>query len=378
MTAIIISILAALGIGGGFVIANNGGSSGGGTAVVQIKGEKTDYIAQVNPNFELISAITDTEQYQPSIGNEDTFFNEYQASALHNHVVGTDGDYEGYGDPADDLRNGQIRGEQIEGTPYYATLNLLKGIGIFWVTSLKVDSIDNNGFFQNTVQAFDLRALNLTASNSRYKTFTKTDTVIYSPNNQVSFHHYNSVHLGGASLGLSVADFGHWDEKAWTENGVSKQLIMHNSKTFFFYDERFAYKNMYYKNTATMQGNVFVSVLVDHQSVDTAYNLQTGSISMDLNLASRKITNGQVIMDDANYTQYNVENFTGSINGSVFRIDGTFWQGQPRQEGLLNGGVGKLLVGANGLEMVGNFTKQIQGNTESGKADYTFGAKEIN
>lgn len=63
MTAIIISILAALGIGGGLAIANNSGSSGGGAAVVQIKGEKTDYIAQVNPNFELISAITDTEQY---------------------------------------------------------------------------------------------------------------------------------------------------------------------------------------------------------------------------------------------------------------------------------------------------------------------------
>lgn len=299
---------------------------------------------------------------------------------MNNHIVGTDGDYEGYGDPADDLRNGQIRGEQIEGTNYYATLNLLKGIGVFWVTSLQVNAIDNYGYLQNKgVQAFSLSAFDLAASNSRYKTFTKTDAIVYSPNNQISFHHYNSVHLGGASLGLSVADFGHWDEKAWIENGATKQLVMHNNKTFFFYDERFAYKNMYYKNTATMQGNVFVSVLVDHQSVDTAYNLQTGSISMDLNLVSRKITNGQVIMDDPAYqADYNVSGFTGDIVGSVFTIDGTGWHNQPAQAGSLRGGVGKLLVGKDGLEMVGNFTKQIEGNTESGKADYTFGAKEIN
>ena len=391
MTAIIISILAALGIGGGFVIANNSGSSGGGTPAVVITGEKQDYTANVNPNYDLISAITDTEQYVPSIANDDTFMTQYRASALQNHLVGTEEDYSIYGDWHDDLRNGLIRGEQIENTPYYTTLNLLRGIDSFYVFSFRYNP-DSWGGVQKDLQGSLITHYNYTSLESvpsRYDTFKIEDTPVYAYSNTVVYKHYNAVNLGGAALGLSVADFGHWEEKAWREESGQKYLEMHNSKTFFFYDERFAYRNRYYKNTATMQGNVLVSTIVDHQSVDSVYNLQTGSISMDLDLVSKRITNGQVVMDDANYAQYNVENFTGSINGSVFRIDGTGWLGEdvPPEVGQLRGGVGKLLIGVNGLEMVGNFTKQIEYNGElddmgrpdydPGKADYTFGAKEL-
>lgn len=391
MTAIIVGILAALGIGGGFVIANNSGSSGGGAPAVVITGEKQDYTANVSPDYNLISAITDTAQYQPTVADSDTFVSQYEASALKKHLVATEEDYSIYGDPNDDLRNGLIRGEQISGTPYYATLNLLKGVGSFYIFSLKASSVSNGGWVQNDVQGIllthaDFKPLESVAN--RYDTFKIEDTPVYSPDNNIVFKHYNAVHLGGAALGLTVADFGHWEETAWKEQNSQKYLEMHNNKTFFFYDERFAYNNRYYKNTATMQGNVLVSTITDHQSVDNVYNLQTGSISMDLDLVSRRITNGQVVMDDANYAQYNVENFTGSINGSVFIIDGTGWQNVSPEVGQLRGGVGKLLIGANGLEMVGNFTKQIEYNGEvddqghpnydPGKADYTFGAKEIN
>ena len=395
MTAIIVGILAALGIGGGFVIANNsGGSSGsGGAAIVQISGEKQDYTANdINPDYSLISAITDTNQYQPSIANDDTFMTQYQSSALQTHLTGTEEDYSIYGDPEDDLRNGLIRGEQIENTPYYTTLNLLRGIGSFYVFSFKYN-LNNWGGVQKDIYG-SLLTYNdykpLESVPNRYDTFKIEDASVYAYGNTVVYKHYNAVHLGGAALGLTVADFGHWEEKSWREEGSQKYMEMHNNKTFFFYDERFAYRNRYYKSTATMQGSVLVSTITDHQSVDTAYNLQTGSISMDLDLVSRKITNGQVVMDDSNYAQYNVEGFTGSINGSVFRIDGTGWLGQdvPPEIGQLRGGVGKLLIGKDGLEMVGNFTKQIEYNGEvddqgrpnydPGKADYTFGAKEIN
>lgn len=391
MTAIIISILAALGIGGGLVIANNSGSSSGGAAVVRIQGEKTDYIAQVNPNYNLISAISDTKQYQATIGDNDAFARQFVSSSQQQtHLVAADEDYSIYGNPLDDLRNGLIRGEQIEGTPYYATLNLLRGIDTFHIFS----SIGSEVYGINNIQK-DVQNIFLTHDNfltrdvnNRYDTYRYDDTDVYSSDTSVVFKHYNAIHLGGKALGLTVADFGHWEEKAWTESNSQKYLNMDNNKTFFFYDERFAYRNMYYKSTATMQGNVFVSVIVDRQTVDTVYNLQTGTISMDLDLPSRRITNGQVIMDNEEYrAAYNVENFTGVIAGSVFMIDGTGWQKVDPQVGALRGGVGKLLVGRDGLEMVGNFSKQIEYNGElddmgrpdydPGKADYTFGAKEL-
>ena len=389
MTAIIVGLLAALGIGGGFVIANNSGGGGGTSAVVQFTGNKTDYTAQgITPDYNLISALTDINQYEPTIANSDSFVEEYQASALNARLLGSEGDYQGYGNPNDDLRNGEIRGEEIIGTGYYATLNLLKDIGHFYITSLVGTSVDNNSNVQQGLQGILLTYIqDFKPSESvlnRYYTFKRTDNSVYSPNNNIVFKHYNAVHLGGAALGLSVADFGQWEETAWTENQTanSKNLVMHNNKTFFFYDERFAYKGHYYKPTATMQGNVLVSTLVDHQSPDTVYNLQTGRISMDLDLATKTITNGQVVMDNEDYRAlYNVNNFTGSIKGSVFIIDGTGWQNIDPEAGALRGGVGKLLIGINGLEMVGNFTKQITYDGEDddrGKADYTFGAREIN
>lgn len=383
MTAIIISILAALGIGGGFVIANNtGGSGGGGSASVVIKGEKQDYTASVNPNYNLISALTDTTQYQnPTVADSGVFEKEYKAAALHTYALAAESDYQGYGNPADDLRNGYIRGGQIPNTNYSTILDLIRITNSFHIFSFEGTSIDNYGNLESNLYAFNLTAGNLVENgNSRYKTFTKTDSVITSPNNLVSFHHYNSVHLGGASLGLTVADFGQWEENSWTDNnGIKNEYVSHN-KTFFFYDENFAYRNRYYKNNVSMEGNVLVSVLTDNNSPENAYNLQTGSISMDLDLTSKRITNGQVIMDDENYrADYNVYNFTGAIAGSVFMIDGTGWQHIDPQAGSLRGGVGKLLIGRDGLEMVGNFTKQITYNGEDddrGKADYTFGAKE--
>ena len=390
MTAILVAILAALGVGGGFVIANNSGH--GSSSQAAISGTAQDYWAKnINPDYTLISALSDTDQYQPSVSFADNFFEEYNnASALQNNfITATDTDYSIYGNPEDDLRNGLIRGEQIQGTPYWATLNLLKAKGTFLIASLEGTSIDNSGNVQQQIQLFELTRSNFDAPASvhgRYSTFTKRDADIVSPDQSKVFKHYNSVHLGGEALGLSVADFGHWDEKAWKENNGVPNLYMHNNKTFFFYDERFAYKGFYYKQQATMHGNVLVSVLGNNESVDGVYNLQTGTISMTLDLLNKTITNGTVVMDDENYrTLYDVPNFTGSIKGSVFIIDGTFLTGEP-QVGELRGGVGKLLIGISGLEMVGNFTKQIEYNGEldsenhpdyeHGKADYTFGARE--
>lgn len=389
MTALIIGLIAAVGIGGGVAIANNSGGHGGSSpAIVETNtgnNPTANPAANLTPDYELISALTDTDQYELTLATSDSLSSQVNTASARVHAATLMGVRRlpaitdpRYGNPEDDLANGEIRGNEIGSCGLYTTLALKEGTGVFSIVSSKVVATGDNTFTQEIQEPFDLTyGDNLASKNTRYWTFTQTDTPLTLVSGN-TVHHYNSIHLGGAPLHLTVADFGHWEEKGWVENtsGVFQNLYEENNKTFFFYDDNFAYAGSYHKDVVPMEGNVLVSAVTNKESA-TPYDLQTGSISFTLDLANKTIRDGNVIMDNEAYrAEYDVSEFTGEIDGSVFSIDGTGWRGEDPQAGQLRGGVGELLIGKYGLEAVGNFTKQITGTEESGKADYTFGAIE--
>ena len=379
MTTIIIGLIAALGIGGGLVIANNSGGHDSHSAIVDTN---TGDAQNLVPNYELISALTDKSQYNITLSTSSSLAEQFQTAGLMAAATPRalpSIDDPRYGNYEDDLENGDIRGNQIEGTDVYSTLSIKDDTGKFAIVTSK--AVSDNGQLKQEAQQYELQYEDNTAKNNRYWTFSKVDNPVEINTNEIA-KHYNSVHLGGAALGLTTADFGQWEEKGWRENGSGtfQGNYVDGYRTFFFYDDQYAYKGNYNKDTVNMGGNVLVAALPE--SVQDPYNLQTGSISFTLDLANNQLLNGNVVMDDAAYQElYNVSGFTGTLSGSIFSIDGTGWHGDAPEAGALRGGVGKLLIGKDGLEAVGNFTKQIVyegGDGDEGKADYTFGAKENN
>lgn len=379
MVTIILGLIAAIGLGGGIAVVSH--NSGHGHESQPAIVETINPAANLNPNYELISALTDPSQYELTLATDSGLAESLESQVSGLGVLGTAApalpsiDDPRYGNPEDDLANGEIHGNLIGDTGIYSILAFKQGLGLFAVLSGR--PTNEGGSMVLIPQVFTMSFLtNPPSLHSRYWTFTQTDPDLTI--GSTTYKHYNSLHLGGAALGLTVADFGHWEERGWKEDdsGNFQSNFEDNAKTFFFFDERFAYRGHYHRNTVPMQGNVLVSTLTDKSSA-TPYDLQTGSISFTLDLAHKAVRDGTVVMDQAAYQEvYNVSGFSGTIYGSVFTIDGTGWQGTDPVEGQLRGGVGKILIGKYGIEAVGNFTKQIEGTEESGKADYTFGARE--
>lgn len=400
MTAIIIGLIAALGIGGGIAVANNSG--GGGHSSPAISGPENpgedNPAANLDPNYELISFLTDQDQYEITTGTESTLMLEDQASQAKSIIkkasrARNTGNYYNdnhtiYGNPEDDLaENGHIVGEELEEGGYWA-LNLKAGTG-----ALKLGKVDANK--ANFNSPIPLNASNRKNQSEYY------DTYLYNFDET----RYSKVHLGGTKLKLTVADFGRWEMGDQNDNSMI---------TFFMYDEKYAYKGNR-RDNVRMEGYVMVNEL--RNTDNQPKQILTGNIYIDLNLAKNTLS-GNVQMHEGVPEKYNVD-FTGNINetnNSIVHIDGAYdTAALPRQEGEMRGGVGKLLQGKHGLEMVGNFGPQLELPSidkinqelnlnlkdieelydlyeqhdssinyeklrdlyESGKVDYTFGAKEV-
>lgn len=409
MTALIIGLIAALGIGGGIAVASNSGGGGHSTPAVSgpaVPGEDENPAANLNPNYDLISFLTDEDQYTITTGTESTLMLADKAASTKNSIMykaarakspkSSDSYYNVnhtiYGNPVDDLaENGHIVGEELENGGYWA-LNLKAGTG-----SLHLGTVDENkANFKNTVSLNALK--NKENQSSHYNTY-----IYRFEDDSETNAHYQKIHLGGNALRLTVADFGRWEMVNQNDGGMT---------TFFMYDEKYAYKGNRHDTNVCMEGTVLVDEL--HDDASGLRKLFTGDIVMNLNLAANTLT-GNVNMHDGVPVKYNIDEFTGEINDSIVHINGASDTGALPHVGDMRGGVGKLLQGKNGLEMVGNLGPQLEIPTlekindklglnlssiddlytlyeqqdssidyeklrdlfEHGKVDYTFGVKEI-
>ena len=117
---------------------------------------------------------------------------------------------------------------------------------------------------------------------------------------------------------------------------------------------------------------------------------RSGEITLNLDLANNTLT-GSVDMDAPD--AYDIANMTGEIKGSVVRFNGLAYEENaplPTEDNRFLGGMGKLLFGKYGLEMVGVLGNQIEipdtwgdlsgeelrDYRKQGDSGYVFGAKE--
>lgn len=412
MTALIIALIAAVGIGGGAVIANNSGGGGSTNPPAAAAPDNTaERAAALTPDYSLISALTDTTQYSITPADTGSLLAEYNRQ-VHSGVIQLSGATEKLGHPASevydfsgrDLReDGFLEGKDfdlVSGGQGTATLNIRAGVDQMALATRKIVGLDANNQLTYTLQNYTLTAADTGVhhTNARWTSFEKADDVfVYPWGGKV--YHYNAVHLGGARTGLTVGDFGRWeDTEYFTDSNDVIQGGDAHYQTFMFFDDSFAYKGTYNgPNELTdvpLRGLVMTDEARPYSGIDSPdRGLYAGDIEFHLNLANNTLT-GNVDMGSQLPASYSFD-FTGSLDGSLVKIDGTGWNNTLPEAGVSRGGMGKLLIGKYGLEIVGNMGVQVEMPTDEyiqntldnggnlrdaydrGSIDYTFGAKEV-
>lgn len=383
MTALIIGLIAALGIGGGIAVANNsGGGGGGGTEISgpavpgddggsgneggdnqggnqgsgneggdntggnqggnqggsdNPGGDNTggnnpgNPASKLNPDYNLISALTDNTQYK-------------------NIAWDDDGTSE-YGLIKDGLKTN------------YRSLKLGED-GESFVVDTGVLAVNDGAFvlgsdgkFMEEKQTLRFTAADKINETSRYDVYQKnTSPSVWLNGSPIT--HLQKLYLGGAKAGLSTADFGFWTE--W-RNG--------NSNTWYDrYQMFYLYDNDYlYTGTKTDAVSFAGSALMVSEDMDGPEEAQvlSGAFSMNLNMADATLS-GNINMGDS---KYNVD-----FSGILTEQNHLKFTGQD----VADYSQGYLLQGKDGLETVGNIVKYLDYSTENRtEANYTFGAKEV-
>lgn len=368
MTAILLALLAAVGIGGSLAAAGGGGSSSEPAVSDSVVPGEENLAANLNPNYELISFLADDQQYTVTAATEDTLQEEVQN--LQSQSV--------YGAALKMKSAAKSRENEEQKNTFIKDFVLRGGItddGKLWALNLKpqdgaftLSKYENGEFSKIGMLAADNNA----NQSPYYDTYRLDDKNNTTPSKDESGHiHYDVIHLGGAKSKLTVADFGRWESadlniglKSENQDRNLKISGSNEMRTFFLYDEKYAYKGNR-RDEVKMQGNVLVAT-PDTIDLGLSHLMLTGNIFMDLNLATNRLT-GTVTMNEIATAKYNIDSFSGSILGSLVLF-------APQGEDFFYGGVGKLLSGKNGLEMVGQLTKR---DDSSNKIDYTFGSWEV-
>ena len=418
MTTIIIALIAALGVGGGIALATNSGGGGSGgqpAAIVQpinIEQQRANLNAHLNalaPDYDLVSALTDQSQYAITLGTESDLKSAYNQQAMASGLMhlGLNGTYD---NSDDDLhREPQLEGHEFTYGPQSvtATLNLRpENSGEITGTAAQF-YLDNNSnlALRETSFTFTAADKNITHGNThvslneRYDLFVNSEegvaTTLWGPGNTIE--KWTALYLGGAKVGsgsehpgLTVADFGMWFDFIRTEGPAEGFHDTHEEK-FIFYDNSFAYNPaLRQQDNVTLTGNVMAYQTEGYGVPVEVPQIYTGQITLDLNLVNNTLT-GSVDMDAPD--AYDIPSMTGHISGSVVRFDGLAYQEGaplPTEDNRFLGGMGKLLFGKYGLEMVGVLGNQIEipadwgGRTgeelrdyrKQGDSGYVFGAKE--
>ena len=428
MTALIVALIAAVGIGGGVAIANSGGSHHGSSSPAAVETVSSDLVAKLEaqqakleallPDYtDTPSALLDTEQYQVTMGTDEYLMEQLQqagavpASGFRRRQMlraadVVDGDEASFYDlkGRDFLEDGRLvdEDEWEEGQGNHKMVDLRSGkgedgkmrIGVgFWHEDTNTDEISYY------LTSADLENNGATAYQT-YRHSEESPIGWWNGYDGVVNHQTTAIHLGGASLaniagfdrGLTVSDFGRWEESNWREKDGTWLDGDNSYQTFVMFDNAYAYLGNRTDQVA-MEGHAIAEEVRGYEEGPSHPRaLLSGNIHFDLDLAANTLSGYVYGMPDA---AYNINHLTGTINGSMVKIDGTAWADTfvVPQAGEMRGGMGKLLVGKDGLEMVGNMGPQVLVPTEEyianhpekslrdlyehGAVDYTFGAKEV-
>ncbi|MBO7237794.1 MAG: hypothetical protein J6U96_00690 [Elusimicrobiaceae bacterium] len=414
MTALILGLIAALGIGGGLAIANNSGGSGGNsgnTQVVDVAQQRAALdtkLAGLVPDYSLVSALTDQSQYTITLGTQSDLNNEYSQVASGLAMSGLNGTYD---DSDGDLhRQGQLEGRSFDfNGSATARLNLRpENSGEITGTSAQFYLEGGNLYVQEVPFTFTASDKNVigtnthVALNDRYDVFVNTEeAVAYNNWGPATIEKWTALYLGGAKVGadtehpgLTVSDFGIWDDYIHTEftgSPMGEGLRDRQEDKFIFFDESYAYnKALRTADQVTLTGNVMAHEAEGYVNPKEILQVYTGEITLNLDLANNTLT-GSVDMDAPD--AYDIANMTGEIKGSVVRFNGLAYEENaplPTEDNRFLGGMGKLLFGKYGLEMVGVLGNQIEipdtwgdlsgeelrDYRKQGDSGYVFGAKE--
>lgn len=317
---------------GGDQGGNQGGDQGGNQGGDQGGNDPQNPASKLNPDYNLISALVDNNQYKNITWGE----------------TGDPGEYglikDGQGSNYRSLKLGE------DGESFVVDTGVLAVKDGDFVR-------DSNGNFMEEKQTLRFTAVDKIDETSRYDVYQKNtspSTLLYgSP-----VTHLHKLYLGGAKAGLSTADFGFWTE--W-RNGDS--ISWYDCyKIFYLYDSDYLYAGTR-QDSVSFAGNALM-VAEDMDGPEEA-NVLSGAFNMDLDLA-KAVLSGNINMGDS---KYNVD-FAGTLSDQN-RLKFTGNDVHEYSHGY-------LLQGKDGLEAVGNIVKYLDHAEENRKeADYAFGAKEV-
>lgn len=377
MTALIIGLIAALGIGGGILIADNGGGGGGNSAIVETNpgAGKEDYeqkaalASMLDPNeAEFLSVLTDREQYTDvSFGG---------SSSLQNPTVGISANAEilslaRANNDANEIYVDipEFNQEINDGSgTNKRRLSLTDKSGIIRLTTGKLLNPQSNA-----EEVYVVDFTNDMKTNGEYaRRFTdKSDTD--------GIKQQNDLYLGGAANNthLTVADFGFWTEYRDDKSVAGGNTGILTEYPIFLYDTRFLYAGGR-SDTTTLNGNVLMIYEDKISRGSKPYDVYGGTTEISLDLAKNTVA-GSFAMDAAAAAAFGKpENefdcsFSGNLEGSNFIAGQNQIKDVNGNTLQSNGAKGQLLVGKHGLEMVGIVDRRWE---DGNSAQYVFGAKE--
>lgn len=345
MTALIIGLIAALGIGGGIAVANNSGGGGGGS--------DSGYTEPIQPveRPDIISLLAAADKYQnvqsdsqwaPTVGNGNFTITGYKP-VVEDGKFKTDND-----------------GYFIE-EPYTTTIGLDNySHSDAYAHYYKKDSVVTKGL------------LNVKEYPGAPDNWVNMEVAIK-----------DMLALGGQVLGLKNSEFGYHNHIMASSYG---ELPVY--KTFYMYDDTKLASTVRI-DTATYNGNVLGSVEAVEKDTGNAegYNNQalSGKINLNVDFANNVLNgNLQTQVENKNWYGFNV---TGKLNSvSDFSIDSiTIDESQSPDSSLsqynmsnINGlGNGKLLENETQKELVGEIGFYGENREYDVSAGMSFGAKEV-
>lgn len=403
MTALIIGLIAALGIGGGIAVANNSGGGGGGGTEISGPAVPGDDGGSGNEGENQGGDNTGGNQGgSDNPGSDNTGGNQGGNQGGSDNPGGDNtGGNQGSGNEGGDNPGGNNPGNPASKlNPDYNLISALTDNtqykNIAWVNdcgpteytlikdglktnyrSLKlgedgesfvVDTgvlavndgafvLDSDGKFMEEKQTLRFTAADKINETSRYDVYQKNTSPSVRLNGS-PITHLHKLYLGGAKAGLSTADFGFRTE--WRNGDSNTWYDLY--QMFYLYDNDYLYTGS--KTDAVSFAGSALMVAEDMDGPEEAQVLP-GAFSMNLNMADATLS-GKINMGDS---KYNVD-----FSGILTEQNHLKFTGQDVAESSQ----GYLLQGKDELETVGNIVKYLDYATENRTAaNYTFGAKEV-
>ena len=324
MTAIIISILCALGIGGGVMVASNGGGGGGSSSAA---------VGPVNPSGGGSSggggsANAGTLLSRGSLNGITVVGKEAQGTTLNgkNLTMGID-IFAPVLESGTTYKTNEIHqtASTTNGNKLYVAGFLSPNPAITQTINLgTIKSSNNFADFYNGTSSQSKTIETLNATYIARSNYLATDTFT----NVTWTYYIKDFALGARPFGLQNSEFGYYTWRStYSGGGIGSKYIHQNhfdkfgAQSFYMFDtsKQFTGSNYTsrYGNTATFNGNVIGALHPINYvcgSNNASYQI-TGNISLSLNLANKTLTGNLSNMKVNNYNWYDF-----SLNGNINNV----------------------------------------------------------